>query len=260
MKITDQMGRTVRLNGKPKRIVSLVPSQTQLLHFFGLEEEVVGITKFCIHPKEWFTSKPRVGGTKSVDIEKVRALTPDLIIGNKEENQREDILALEAVAPVWMSDIFNLEDALFMMTQLGEILGKSAVADALKETIRSKFLQLEALVERSQSKGKSVAYFIWRAPEMLSGKRTFVDEMIMMCGWKNATKLERYPEATKEEHPDFVFLSSEPFPFKEKHIPEFEEYYPDAKVVLVDGEMFSWYGSKLAEAPDYFTTLIQSLS
>ena len=116
------MNRTIRLGATPRRIVSLVPSQTELLYDLGLEERVVGITKFCIHPKEWYRSKVRIGGTKNVNFDKVKTLRPDLIIGNKEENFKEDIEALEEIAPVWMSDIFTLDDSLEMINQLGSVL------------------------------------------------------------------------------------------------------------------------------------------
>ena len=99
----DQLQSEIRLDRVPRRIVSLVPSQTELLYDLGLEDEVVGITKFCIHPNKWFSSKDRIGGTKSINIDQVKSLAPDLIIGNKEENTIEDIERLREIAPVWMS-------------------------------------------------------------------------------------------------------------------------------------------------------------
>src|ERR1700722_20147309 len=101
---TDQMGRTISVEWPVKRIISLVPSQTELLYSLGLADEVIGITKFCVHPKEWFHSKTRVGGTKKLDFEKIAALKPDLIIGNKEENEEVQIKQLMQDYPVWMSD------------------------------------------------------------------------------------------------------------------------------------------------------------
>ncbi len=254
----DQLNSTIRLASTPRRIVSLVPSQTQLLHAFGLDVEVVGITKFCISPDEWFQTKPRVGGTKSVHIEKVSALQPDLIIGNKEENTKEDIEALRAIAPVWMSDIYTLNDALLMIESLGTLLGKEAEASSIKSQIEQAFQQLSDFTKSHETLGKSVLYFIWNDPDFVAGKNTFIDALLTACGLVNACEAERYPEANPSIQPDFIFLSSEPFPFEEKHLEKFQRTYPHSKIVLVDGEMFSWYGSKLMEAPAYFQALLKS--
>lgn len=258
--IKDQMNFTIRLGASPSRIVSLVPSQTQLLHYLELEDEVVGITKFCIQPDVWFRSKTRVGGTKSIDIEKVKALKPDLIIGNKEENSIEDIEALKAIAPVWMSDIYTLNDSLEMIRSISELTGKHEIGNDLIGKITHEFNDLEQYLESLEMNGKTALYYIWKEPYMVSGKNTFVDEMISKCGLTNATSIERYPEIDAADYqPDFVFLSSEPFPFKEEHIADFQLKYPNSKIVLVDGEMFSWYGSKLEMAPLYFKQLIESI-
>lgn len=248
------MKREVNLPAFPLRIVSIVPSQTQLLYYFGLEDEVVGITKFCIHPEKWFRSKQRVGGTKSIDIEKVRALKPDLIIGNKEENERRNIDALSETAPIWMSDIFDLNDALNMIDSVGLMTNREEESLELTETIRRGFKELIPI-----KKYKTVLYFIWNKPMMLAGTNTFIDSMLKECGFRNLAHADRYPEATGEEIPDLVFLSSEPFPFTEEHCQEFQKRYPDSKVVLVDGEFFSWYGSKLKDAPSYFKSLLTQL-
>lgn len=255
----DQMNQLIELSDVPKRIVSLVPSQTELLYDLGLKEEVVGITKFCIHPKVWFNSKERVGGTKSVDIEKVRALQPDLIIGNKEENTKEDIEQLKTIAPVWMSDIYTLADAEEMIVQLGHVLNVREEADLLLAEIRAEFTKLRAFVANLELTGKSVLYFIWHDPDFLAGKNTFIDAMLSECGLVNATNKERYPELDGSIQPDFVFLSSEPYPFKEKHVSTYEKKFPNSKIILVDGEMFSWYGSRLKLVPTYFRKLMEEL-
>jgi len=251
----DQMNTTIRLGKKPSRIVSLVPSQTELLHDLGLEDEVVGITKFCIHPNKWFRSKNRVGGTKNVDFDKVKALQPDLIIGNKEENAKEDIEKLKEIAPVWMSDIFNLEEAIDALLKIGEITGRSNQAIKMAESIQAKFVQMSEFIELTSR--KTVLYFIWNEPRFVAGKNTFIDDMLSRCGFENLSKNERYPEVETGVEPDYVFLSSEPYPFKEKHKKEFQNTYPNAKIIIVDGEMFSWYGSRMLKAPEYFINLIK---
>src|SRR5689334_18071707 len=121
---TDQIGRTISLNKTPRRIISLVPSQTELLYDLGLSDEVVGITKFCVHPEEWFRNKPRVGGTKQLNMDIIHHLQPDLVIANKEENVREQVEELASHYPVWVSDINNPDDAYWMMKELGSITGK----------------------------------------------------------------------------------------------------------------------------------------
>lgn len=241
------------LKHTPKRIISLVPSQTELLFELGLSEEVIGITKFCIHPSEWFQTKTRIGGTKTVNIELVKSLQPDLIIANKEENTKEDIEQLRLIAPLWMSDIFTLEDALTMIQTVGVLTGKEANAQALVNQISTNFSQLPKLTQPL----KKCAYFIWRDPYMIAGKNTFIDDMLKYCGVENCTSEERYPEwdVTNEVIPEILLLSSEPYPFKQKHIDELSNIYPTSKVLLVDGELFSWYGSRLLHSPGYFTEL-----
>ncbi|MCU0432556.1 MAG: helical backbone metal receptor [Bacteroidia bacterium] len=257
--LTDQMGRRITLMQRPRRIVSLVPSQTELLAHLGLNEEVTGITKFCIHPEHWFRTKTRVGGTKQYDLAKIAALQPDLIIGNKEENDREQIEQLMQLYPVWMSDIFNLTDALQMIEHIGAITGKATEANALTKEIERAFTSLAQL----QTQTRRAAYFIWRNPWMTAGSQTFINDMLQRCGFENVFSAanSRYPEITNEQlkaaKPEVILLSSEPYPFKEKHIAELQEICPDAKISLVDGEMFSWYGSRLLAAPEYFSAIIR---
>ena len=257
----DQMNNSIRLSGVPRRIVSLVPSQTELLFDLGLGERVVGITKFCIHPDEWYRTKKRVGGTKDVDFEKVKSVDPDLIIGNKEENDKTNIESLKEIAPIWMSDIFTLEDSLKMMTQLGEILN---VQDETTEMVHSIQVNFELFKKQSISFFKqrpTVLYLIWRNPYLAAGKNTFIDDLLSKCGFVNFIEEERYPEINRNQEncPDYIFLSSEPYPFKELHIKELQALYPTSIIQLVDGEMFSWYGSRLLKSTNYFMDLVNSL-
>ncbi len=261
MTYKDQMNREVLLDSQPERIISLVPSQTELLHSLGLGDRVVGITKFCLYPDEWYRGKHRIGGTKDVILEKVAKLAPDLIIGNKEENKRGDIEMLEKEYPVWMSDIFNLEDSLKMIQKVGELTGTSEPAEKLISEIQEEFDDLEKWVAANVKEQLSVAYVIWNDPSYCAGSNTFIDAMLEKCGLRNFVNEERYPEINKgNKSPDLVFLSSEPFPFKQKHVQAYQERYPDAKVVLVDGEMFSWYGSRLTLAPKYFKELLKQIA
>lgn len=252
---TDQLGHVISVNWPPKRIVSVVPSQTELLFELGLSEQIVGLTKFCIHPIVQFAAKQKVGGTKKLKIEVIRELQPDLIIGNKEENSKADIELLRQEFPVWMSDIYHLEDAMKAITDIGDLVDRQPEAAYLNHLINAGFNDLQAL---ALSKGidQTVAYAIWKDPYMFAGSNTFIDDILMKIGLRNVVRADRYPEIGVSElvtlDPQFVFLSSEPYPFKEKHIEELQQALPRAKVILVDGEMFSWYGSRLVKAVQYF--------
>jgi ABC-type Fe3+-hydroxamate transport system substrate-binding protein len=258
----DQMGNVVILQQPPKRIVSLVPSQTELLFYLGLKDEVVGITKFCIHPNEMFRSKTRVGGTKKYDFDKIRALNPDLIIGNKEENDQEQIEQLMKLYPVWMSDIKTLPDAMEMISMLGTIIQKEDLAKKLVRNIENAFVDLK---EFSPNKKVSVAYFIWKNPYMCAAADTFIDEMLQYCGMENIFKNSdsRYPIIEMSDlikyNPQCILLSSEPYPFKESDINELQSILPNATIRIVDGEMFSWYGSRLLAASVYLKSLLNTL-
>lgn len=256
---TDMLGREVTINYPPKRIVSLVPSQTELLHDLGLEDEVVGITKFCVHPESWFRSKARIGGTKQVHIDKVRDLQPDLIIANKEENVQEQIQALESICPVWVSNIQTLDESLQMIYDIGDITGTQQRAANIATQISNGFHTLSKATQP-----KKVAYFIWRNPWMCAGGDTFINDIITRMGWCNVfSDRMRYPELTLNEltaaQPEIVLLSSEPYPFKDKHIAEIQQTVPQAQVLLVDGEMFSWYGSRLVHAVPYLSAMAGSI-
>ena len=252
MEYHDQMDRRIRLDKRPERIVSLVPSQTELLVDLGLEDRLVGITKFCVHPEGLTKRKTVIGGTKNFHFDTIDALKPDLIIGNKEENYQEGIKYLAEKHPVWMSDIFNLEDALEMIEAIGEITGKKEKARDIVQGISSGFQV------KFPKKGKAI-YLIWQDPLIAVGNNTFIDDMLRRVGFANLIEKERYPEVNREEirqlNPDCILLSSEPYPFKEKHIDEYQRMFPNATVRLVDGEMFSWYGSKLLKAVEYFEDL-----
>ncbi len=253
----DQMGRGVELKDSPKRIVSLVPSQTELLADLGLGSSVVGITEYCVHPAEWLKTKAIIGGTKRVKINAVKDLKPDLIIANKEENIREQILELEKIAPVWISDVSDLESALEMISGISELCG---CADVGSKMTRDILLEFEGLKDTNTA--RSVLYLIWRKPYMSVGHDTFIHDILVRAGFSNVMQEHtRYPEITGDLasaiSPNLIFLSSEPFPFTEQYVPEIQALWPGAEVLLVDGEMFSWYGSRLLQVPAYLNDLLR---
>ena len=255
LEITDQMGRQVRLFYPPLRIVSLVPSQTELLFDLGLGKQIVGVTKFCIYPEYARYKAQVIGGTKNFDFTKIRSTQPDLIIGNKEENYAEGIAELAESYPVWMSNITDLTEALDMIRRVGALTGKQQLADPLAAEIADSFAALAA-----PEPPVSAAYFIWRKPYMAAASGTFIDDMLRRAGFGNVfARLGRYPEVTPEQlaaaAPERILLSSEPYPFKDKHLAEFQALCPKAEIQLVDGELFSWYGSRLRLSAAYFQAL-----
>ena len=256
----DQLNRKVAVDSlKPLRIVSLVPSQTEFLHDIGLEEEVVGITKFCIHPKRWFKTKVRVGGTKNLNLNTIRSLKPTLILANKEENTQSQIEMLAKEYPVWISDISTFDEALDMMERIGHLVGKYEKAKSITDKLR--YIKLNSLPIVAS---RSTLYVIWQNPTMVAGVDTFIHSMMELAGFQNVVALARYPELSLQEiermNPDYVFLSSEPYPFKEKHRDEWQALLPKAKIKLVDGELFSWYGSRMLHSFDYFRALNEELA
>ncbi len=253
---TDMIGNTMVLSYPPKRIISLVPSQTELLYDLGLRDEVVGITKFCVHPQEWFRNKKRIGGTKTVHIDLVKSLQPDLIIANKEENTKEQIEELATLFPTWVSNIQTIDEGLQMIREVGALVGKPLQAITMADEIKIGFANLN-----KATTPKRVAYFIWRKPWMCAGGDTFISNMIETIGWHNVlADTLRYPaielEELKDKQPELILLSSEPYPFKDTHITEIKAVLPGVEVMLVDGEMFSWYGSRMRETVGYAGKLI----
>ncbi len=254
----DQLGNQLKLTAIPHRIISLVPSQSEYLWDLGIKP--VGITKFCIHPDEMFRTIERVGGTKSLDLEKIRQLKPDLIIGNREENELKQIRELQNEFPVYMSDIITVNDALKMMSDLAMLCDREKEGQKLLTDIER---SLDSI--RNYFIPQTVLYFMWNNPYMAAAGETFIDSVLSHAGFKNAVShLQRYPiidtDTLTALKPDLCFLSSEPFPFKEVHIAELQKVLPDSKIVLVDGEMFSWYGSRLSQLHKYIKILKSELT
>ncbi|MBJ6368749.1 ABC transporter substrate-binding protein [Snuella sedimenti] len=260
----DQLQRTLHLKDTPKRIISLVPSQTELLCDLGLEDAIVGITKFCVHPDHLLKDIAIVGGTKQLHIERIKALRPDIILCNKEENTKEIVEACQSICEVHVSDVYTIADSLELIGQYGTIFNKADEALSLIDAIKEKQSAFEGFIQNKPV--LKVVYFIWKSPWMVAANNTFINYMLQLNKYENVySSLVRYPEIDladeqKEiQNIGYAFLSSEPYPFKEKHKDELQAYWPDTKIVLVDGEMFSWYGTRLLKAFDYFKTLRESL-
>lgn len=258
LSVQDQTGKFVLLPSPAVRIVSLVPSQTEFLAAIDLENEVVGITKFCVHPTDWFQRKNRVGGTKNVNIERVRLLQPDLVIAGKEENIKDQVDQIADFCPVYTSNVTCYDDALHMIVDIGILSGKSKEALKIKHTVQAAFEKVTI------NQFYTALYLIWREPWMAAGNDTFIHSMLERAGFLNVLHTEpRYPALTSEQiialNPQVVLLSSEPYPFKEQHQEAVQALLPHAKVILANGELFSWYGSRMQFAPDYFLKLREQL-
>jgi len=259
MLFKDPLNRTIEITRTPQRIISLVPSLTELLVDLGLENNLIGITKFCIYPKQLLKTKTIVGGTKQIHLDRIKYLKPDFILCNKEENTQKIVAEVAQVAATYVSDIYTIKDTLELIKELGIILDCKQQATIIRKQIeeeRNKFL--EYIKNKTQ---KKVVYFIWANPYMVVGGNNFINEMLTLNKFKNiyATS-NRYPEINLAElkETDYVLLSSEPFPFKTKHKELFIKH-TKAKIILVEGEPFSWYGSRLIKAFEYFKKLHISL-
>ena len=243
----------------PSRIISLVPSQTELLYHVGLDKEIAGITKFCVHPVEWRKTKMIVGGTKNIKPGLIKKLCPDLIIANKEENEKDQIEELAKEYNIWLTDVASLKDALQMIEDIGNLTGTASKAGELTNKIGTAFENLNAAANKVRT-----CYLIWQKPYMTIGADTFINDMLAKCGFENiySNKI-RYPvveiEELKTANCELLILSSEPYPFKQQHINKLQLQLPNTKIILADGELFSWYGSRLLKSADYFTKLIASI-
>ncbi|NER15421.1 ABC transporter substrate-binding protein [Leptobacterium flavescens] len=257
--IKDQISRTVEIPENTERIVSLVPSQTELLYDLGLEDRIVGITKFCVHPFHFKSTKTIVGGTKQVKADRIKELKPDIILCNKEENSKEIVEELEKIAPVHVSDIFSIDDATDLIKVYGDIFDCRVAANKIIDKIRFNLEDFKKFMESRPS--HKVAYFIWRKPWMAAARNTFIQHLLELNKFENVYgDRDRYPEVDiskirEEGDPELILLSSEPFPFKDEHAFEVGRYTHHGKTVFADGEFFSWYGSRLVKAFDYFKQL-----
>lgn len=243
----------------PKKIISLVPSITELLYDLRLDDEVTGITKFCLHPAAWFRTKTKIGGTKNINIKKIKELQPDLIIANKEENIKEQIDELAQNFTVWVTDVNTVAGAYTMIKDIGTLTGTAATANKLVSGIENEFNNFNKTAAATNT-----AYLIWRNPYMTVGGDTFINDMMQHCGLQNVFAAQtRYPKidvaAIAASCCSLVILSTEPYPFKEKHIAELQQQLPDVKIILANGEMFSWYGSRMLQMPGYLQSLLNGL-
>jgi ABC-type Fe3+-hydroxamate transport system substrate-binding protein len=264
----DASGVTLAIPRPPRRIVSLIPSTTETLCALGLADALVGITVYCREPADVVRTKTRVGGEKNPDLEQIRALAPDLVVANIEENVRGHIDTLRGWGiPVWVTYPRTVAEAVRMIRELGTITGTEARATTLADELDGRLAQLAALVAGRPP--VPVFYAIWREPWMTISQDTYIHDMLRVCGGLNvfAAHPERYPAVALEEiaarRPHVILLPDEPFRFREVHRRDFARF-PDVPAVasgrvhLVDGKPFSWHGPRIAEALRTVPALLSS--
>ncbi|WP_431030002.1 ABC transporter substrate-binding protein [Lysinibacillus sp. LZ02] len=247
--VVDHLGRSVTYAFPPKRIISLCPAITETLFHLSLQQEIVGRTKYCIFPEQQVAHVQTVGGTKQVDLATIQSLQPDLIIMEKEENTKEMVDMLENHFPVYVFQVESISEAQRMIEDAGQLVNR---VEKSKELV----LQIDVALKALPRKSGRAAYMMWRKPYMVVGATTYINDMLETVGFENPfTASEgRYPvvdiEALKNAQLDYLFLSTEPFPFAQKHIEELALHLPNTTIQIIDGEMF-WYGAKMKEAAPY---------
>ena len=256
--LVDAAGTRHAPAGRDARIVSLVPSITELLCDLGLAGQLVGRTGFCVHPREIVRRIPKLGGTKDIDLGKLRALRPTHVILNIDENRSEDAQALaEFVAESIVTHPLGPLDNLGLYRLIGGIFGRGREAEALCGKFEAAYAALRSAARSFAP--ERVLYLIWKNPWMTVSRDTYVSRMLALVNWETvpANSIARYPKielgpAVLDEA-GVVLLSSEPFMFRETHLAEMRALpvLRGKKIALIDAEMTSWYGSRAIEGLAY---------
>ena len=255
MILTDDIKRTVNFLSPPATIVSLCPSVTETLCDLGLSEKIIGITDYCIHPKDIVKNINKVGGTKTVSITKVKTLKPEIIFAVKEENSKKTIKILSEIFPCYVFDINSFSDALKMINTLGEIFSKTKNATSLSENIVKAFSKIQVTKQHVD-----YLYFVWKNPWMVAGNNTYIESLLSKFYLKNIINKSKYPKIELKNissDPQIIFLPSEPYKFSKTDKMELQKVFPKSKILLVNGEMFSWYGSRMVKAAVYIEKLLK---
>lgn len=240
---------------RPLRLVSLVPSTTETLFALGCGDELVGYTRFCVHPEGQVSQEKWIGGTKNPKIERIIALRPDMVLANREENRAEDVTMLEAAGiPVWVAEPRTVPAAIADVRALGQLLNRAPEGEALARMLE------QALAKVQVGPLRTFAYLIWQEPWMVAGEETFVSHLLGLAGGRNAFA-GRYPAVTLDDlRPvECILLASEPFPFAQKQLEALVQAgIPRERLRLVDGERLSWHGVRLLHGLPYLSEVLAS--
>jgi ABC-type Fe3+-hydroxamate transport system substrate-binding protein len=256
--LADAWGRLLTVRQRPERIVSLVPSLTEALFAFGLEQEIVGVTRFCVEPRQGVAGKTKVGGTKALDVARIKALKPDLVVASAEENNPEDVAQLiDHGCPVFVTLVTSVESAIDLLRQLAAITDATAAARPIIQGAKESL----AFVRGAHAGRERVRVFcpIWRNPYMTCGRATYMDDVITVCGGRNVfgERQERYPRVELAEmaalDPQVILLPSEPYRFTKRHRADFKAFadvtaVKNGHIFLIDGRMLIWYGPRIAQS------------
>ena len=264
--ITDDLGIPVRLDHLPARIVSLVPSLTETLFTLGAGERLVGVTDYCIHPAEAVRDIPHVGGTKDPSIARILELTPDLVIANAEENEKNDVEQLRNHTTVFVTHPSTVAGAIKTVQDLGAMTGTVDKAGRFAEACRH---TLDSLAGQTPRTTHRTACLIWRNPWMAAGPATYMSDLIRTAGFENIfiKREPRYPKTTIDAlvsaNPDVILLPNEPYPFGEAEKDEIFDRFASAagtpSILLVEGTYFAWFGSRTLDALEYLKKLKETL-
>jgi ABC-type Fe3+-hydroxamate transport system substrate-binding protein len=246
------------------RIVSLCPSLTELVFDLGHGEELVGRTKFCIHPADRVGAVEKVGGTKNPKLERIIELAPDLVLLNEEENRREDAEALRAAGvECHVSFPHTALETADMVRSIADAIDAKADGERIARDIETRHNRV--VRSAADREPVSYAYMIWREPWMTLNADTFVSALLGDAGGTNvfASAVDRYPTITPADlasaSPDVILLSTEPFPFQAKHVDELARLtgMDRDRFEIVDGELLSWHGSRTPAGIDYAEQVVE---
>ena len=242
--------------GFPQRIVSLVPSVSELVWWLGAGDRLVGRTRFCVQPLELASFAHDVGGTKDPNIPAIAGLAPDLVLANKEENRREDVEALRALGlRVLVTDPSSVKDALQMALQLGVVLG-------CEDRARQLYSEVATAITATREPTVGVFVPIWRTPLMAMGGDCYGSDVLRLAGGLNVFgDRARYPEVTvadvDEAKPDLILLPDEPYRFRADHVPEFTHIAP---ALVIDGQLLWWYGPRMGAAVETLRSQLEKFA
>lgn len=267
IRVANFDGTFVELAQPAERIVSLVPSESETLHYLGAEDRIAGITKFCERPWSMFKAKTRVGGPKDPDVDRIRELEPDLILCNKEENEKDAVEELREIAPVYVSFVVKVDEAAQLIADLGALTGCGEnAAEMVAQIAQGRETVAGAKADYTF---RRVLHLVWKDPYMTVSRDTYIYDLLTQAGLEPVVPRirKRYPmidgDFIRECNPEAVFFPDEPYKFKFSDIDEFREEFADLACVRndglykIDGATVTWFGYRTTLAFDYIAKVMR---